>query len=418
MHRGARDPKSGVCYAYTLIYDCGDDVTIGNGYQTSLAMICDGMVRCLGSDCVDGEFDANNNDFGKAAGLLQAAQYASTDLNCSDPSNCIIFQGSPYYCKKALGGWVDCCQEPSGVSLVDYIKLLTNSYSMASADWNLQSFGPLAHNPFSGAYAYLSDTTDYLSQMMTSAWDSLIGNSASDTITIPVGETLTNRLMDGAYNWMSDNFPSLADVIFDTSGIYTEFASWISTAVNFVQFVMWVYTVYNVLDILVHIIWSCEQSEFDLGAKKQLKVCHYVGSYCNSKVLGICIEKRDRYCCFNSPLARILQEQVRLQTGRSWGTGNSPDCNGLRVSELESVDWDRVDLSEWLALLTIAGKAPTTRDLSLDGLTGSGSQFNFNDIGRSDASTRAVERLQVYEDTTGNTLEDLRIQKGMRLHGQ
>ncbi len=77
-----------------------------------------------------------------------------------------------------------------------------------------------------------------------------------------------------------------------------------------------------------------------------------------------------------------------------------------------------MNLSEWLALLTIAGKSPTTRDLNLDGLTGSGSQFNFNDIGRPDAGTRAVERLQVYEDTTGNTLEDLRIQKSMRLHGQ
>ena len=414
---GARDPKSGKCYAYTLLYDCGYDVTVGNGAQTTIAMICNGMVRCLGTDCIDGQFDTNSNDFGKAAALLQAAQYASTDLNCTDPSNCVIFQGQPYYCKKALGGWVDCCQEPSGVSLVDYIKLLTNSYSLAAADWNLANFGPLAHNPFSGVYSRLSDTTDYLSEMISSAWDSLASN-ASDTITIPVGQTLTERLMDGAYNWMSDNFPGLADVIFDTSGIFTEFAPWISTAMNFVQFALWAYTVYNVLDILVHIIWSCEQAEFELGAKKQLKVCHYVGSYCKSKVLGMCIEKRDRYCCFNSPLSRILQEQVRLQTGRGWGSGDSPDCGGMTPAELQSVNWDLVDLSEWLALLTIAGKAPSQRDLSLDGLTGSGSQFNFNNIGRDDSSIRAVERLQVYEDTTGNTLEDLRIEKGLRLHGQ
>ena len=44
-----------------------------------------------------------------------------------------------------------------------------------------------------------------------------------------------------------------------------------------------------------------------------------MGGYCRSYVLGICIEKRDAHCCFSTPLARILNEQIRPQLGRSWG---------------------------------------------------------------------------------------------------
>jgi hypothetical protein len=53
---------------------------------------------------------------------------------------------------------------------------------------------------------------------------------------------------------------------------------------------------------------ACEEDEFELGVKRELKSCHYVGSYCKSKVLTACIERRKAYCCFNSPLARILDE--------------------------------------------------------------------------------------------------------------
>src|SRR5260364_12843 len=32
--------------------------------------------------------------------------------------------------------------------------------------------------------------------------------------------------------------------------------------------------------------------------------------------IGLCIEKRESYCCFNSPLSRMIQEQVRPQLGK------------------------------------------------------------------------------------------------------
>ena len=87
---------------------------------------------------------------------------------------------------------------------------------------------------------------------------------------------------------------------------------------------MYAYMIYSVVMILIKIIWTCEKEEFQLGAKKELKTCHYVGGYCKSKILGWCIEKREASCCFSTPLSRILNEQIRPQLGRGWGSAQEP----------------------------------------------------------------------------------------------
>lgn len=220
--------------------------------------------------------------------------------------------------------------------------------------------------------------------------------------------------MQGAYNFVNSISPELASQIFDVGEVtgLVEFSETMLTFINIASFIMWVYTLYQLLDILAHIIWQCTQDELELGAKRQLKVCHFVGSYCNTGFLGICLEKRDSYCCFNSPLARILNEQVRKQpqVGRPWGKPKDPDCLGLTGPDLAAADWNQVDLSEWIALLNIAGKAPTQKVMTPDGLTGSGSPWNFENNNRPDVVQRTQDRLNY----TGEDLEKLRIQKGLQ----
>jgi len=58
-------------------------------------------------------------------------------------------------------------------------------------------------------------------------------------------------------------------------------------------------------------------------AKRELNPA-YVGSYCASSA-RVCIERRKSYCCFTTPLARILNEQVRRQLERTW-VGEASDC--------------------------------------------------------------------------------------------
>ena len=64
-----------------------------------------------------------------------------------------------------------------------------------------------------------------------------------------------------------------------------------------------------------------------------------------------CLARTKSFCCFNSHLARIINEQGRGQIGKSWGsnTAQNPDCSGFSVAQLQSLDFSRMDFSEFYA---------------------------------------------------------------------
>ena len=165
--------------------------------------------------------------------------------------------------------------------------------------------------------------------------------------------------------------------------------AWLGTAM---AWAMYAYMIYTVVMILIRIIWTCEQSEFELGAKRELRACHRVGSYCRKEVLTWCVEKRESYCCFNTPLARILNQQIRPQLGRDWGEAQSPECSGIDIRDFARVDWNQVNLDEWLAILYETGHFPTLETLTVEDLTGAGSPLAVHAVGRPDAATRSTQR--------------------------
>src|SRR3546814_6900685 len=70
-------------------------------------------------------------------------------------------------------------------------------------------------------------------------------------------------------------------------------------------------------------------------------MCVEVGSYCSSKILGICVQKSRSHCCFNTKLGRIIQEQGRPQLksfADGWGPVKTPNCRSEEhTSELQSL---------------------------------------------------------------------------------
>jgi hypothetical protein len=96
--------------------------------------------------------------------------------------------------------------------------------------------------------------------------------------------------------------------------------------------------------------------------------CHYVGSYCSQKIKFIgCVQKKKTYCCFGSPLARIIQEQGRPQIGKGWGDPKNPDCSGFTVDEFQKLDFSKIDFSEWINM--IVGEETANLRNSLPGQT-------------------------------------------------
>ena len=100
---------------------------------------------------------------------------------------------------------------------------------------------------------------------------------------------------------------------------------------------------------------NCSASEIELAKERKAGNTHYLGKYCSKKTLfGICIRRSRAWCVFGSKLGRILQQQGRRQLGIGWGS-----CRGLAVAEIESIDFARLDLSEFTENLMDGSMAPS-----------------------------------------------------------
>ncbi len=93
---------------------------------------------------------------------------------------------------------------------------------------------------------------------------------------------------------------------------------------------------------------QCNEEALLLAQKRPAGMTHYVGTYCSKDTwTGACVEKTKVYCGFSSKLARIVQEQARIQISRSWGRAKRPSCEGFSPQELQRLDFAKMDLSEY-----------------------------------------------------------------------
>ena len=91
---------------------------------------------------------------------------------------------------------------------------------------------------------------------------------------------------------------------------------------------------------------GCEAEEKILQEKRKERLCHYVGTYCAKKRLGVCIKKKSSFCCFGSKLLKAFQEQGRAQINLGWGTPKHPMCRGFTIEEIQRIDFSKLDLRE------------------------------------------------------------------------
>lgn len=98
---------------------------------------------------------------------------------------------------------------------------------------------------------------------------------------------------------------------------------------------------------------GCDQQDMETAMLRASDMCHEVGSYCATSVLGVCLQRARGHCCFNTKLGRIIQEQGRPQlrsfNAALWGTPRNPMCRGFTPEEFQALDFSRMDLSEYYA---------------------------------------------------------------------
>jgi len=414
---GAQD-ANGHCYLHEETWDCGALARIPVLDRQS-TMNCAGPVRCMGTDCAS--FPSEQSaDFAQAAATLQAAQMAASDMQCEPGGDCVVFAGEAAECKRAVGGIVNCCKTPGTTNLSDYLDLVIG---MSKIDHALLAMDH--QNVVRGAWETLrgpvASTWSAVQETFTSAANTLMGNvapSATDAAAKVATEGVSQLIMQQTAEWAAQLFGDAAvNLLFSTtaggSAVVNgavqgtlQLGGGAALLGTVLAVVMWAYLIYQIVMILIKLLWTCEQDEFALGAKRELKSCVRVGGYCKSDVLGWCVEKRDAYCCFTTPLARILQEQLRPQLGLGWGEPKQPDCTGLKVADFGRVDWNQVNLDEWLGILVQTGHFPTLEKLNIEDLTGMGSALAV-DGQRPTAAVRASARTdglagdQVRHDAAG-----------------
>ena len=101
-------------------------------------------------------------------------------------------------------------------------------------------------------------------------------------------------------------------------------------------------------------IAGCSRAEIELGKERHAGNTYYLGTRCAKRVFGVCIRRKREWCVFGSKLGRILHSQARPQLGVGWGS-----CRGFTVAEVERIDFDRLDLTEFTQDLVDGSREPS-----------------------------------------------------------
>ena len=456
--------KSGVCYTRKERYDCGYTGNLNRiGIEESIH--CEGQpMQCMLGECQANITDADNTDFASAVSGLHAAKHMAHDMQCNssnkeDGTGCKIFSGKPCTCKQGIFNMVDCCNLPTNVNFASYMNLLLMGYLFDKSSIHLQSNFPnqltghykKMREPLAQGIKKLSQPAKNLWKDMGKSWDKLTEKlwptPAEVHTQIATAKPIAGELSQEAQKSMLGNMQQqlmrkmaevlhkilgedAANLLFRTAGnnlasqggqLSQQTLIMNPAITSAISAVTMIYTAYTMTKLVIQIMHKCEDEEFELAAKREMKTCHKVGSYTESELLGLSSMEYNSYCCFSSPLSRILQVQIRKQLKTGWGSAEHPDCSGVTPETLQAVDWNLIDLSEWLALLKLQNKLPelnadTLKQLNLETLTGSGSRLDF-DQHRDDSRRRLEAR---YENITPSTLNHYQSQKtdSIRIQGK
>ena len=419
---------SGTCYVTESTYDCGKDVVIQDKEETT-ETVCSGGISCIGEECVGIE-KAESESFAKISALMNAMQYMGQDMECTEPDpngsitnqdnvHCSVFGGNASKCKIAVGGVQDCCENEMPIGMAPYLGMIqgkSRGDSMLtpmeeSGSWVGDAGEAVGHGAWSsvsqigqvgwGVAGYLNQFSSYVENI--NSWKDIYLPSM-DVMIAHAKTMLTNYIKNLLSDLLTEAGKMIGEFVGSSSAAGGAAAQGgaqgaMATAGAALGVIAAIYAAYCLAVMIIQAVYKCTEEEMKLVSMRDVGNCHYIGSYCANKKLGLCIKKMRSYCCFSSPLSRIIQEQLRMQADRlganfaNFGSAKNPQCEGLPLEKIGLIDWDRVNLDEWIAILESNGKFPNANSVDIDSLTGSKSKMNY-DGERVDVKTRNESRIK------------------------
>ena len=344
---------AGTCILYEVKYQCS---TPG---PTRTVLDCGARTFCLDGKCFDTSYPPDA-DFGQVVTGMELARQAGTYF---DVDTSTVFRGEAGSCSHRLFGLSNCCKSDSGGGTN-----FSNAALAAKAGWGVGK-------------EVLDVGSGYV-------FDSLFSSYGSNWATQGLGATLGILGADSVFN------PSIGfygfNVAFNAPATGIALGSTTTAAGTFTfAFDPYTFVIAVVITIITDMM-AFSEDEQKMSLKRGQNLCYYIGSYCSEDFLGACLTKAEGHCCFNSRLARIINEQGRAQIGKGWGSAEHPDCSGFTVAQIQSLDFAAMDLSEFFG--EIQAKALSQGEVS--GKNNAVIEQKVHDY------FEASPRLQTYESVT------------------
>ena len=339
---------NGACAVNQQTYSC-----MTSPATTTTTTDCSGTSFCQGGNCFN-TGHPNDTAFATAAALMEAGRQGGVYNQ-----NGVIFTGEADSCRIRLFGLANCCSTSGGGS----------GYSNAAVMGLALSIGKDALSVGS-RYTYDSLYTASPTWIQN-GFRALTGSAGNtlNTFTPSIGLYGVSLSYTGFALGTAGTTTTVAPSLFSSlSAAYN--SATMSTALgapgtlgaNFtVSFNPYAFAAVVVLQVIEDLT-SCNQDEQMLGLKQGQNLCTYVGTYCSQSlpllVGSICIENTNSYCCYNSLLAKIIEEQGRAQIGKGYGSAQAPDCSGLTTAQFQQIDFSKIDLSQFTSQIMASVVGP------------------------------------------------------------
>lgn len=290
-------------------------------------------------------YDQDDGDASKQLATDSESSFTGP-VTAFDTSGIQMFRGKPHSCKRALGGLIRCCQPTRSDANQRYWNLFSNINRGALATHLLSRQGPST-----GSWATLAGggSLSSLSQSLTSGRENVMAGGAGGA----TGD-------EGSMTEIHDRFMAEAR---------TQIKPNLSPG------------------------WACNREEFDLAVQREIGNCSFAGTFCRRRVFGVCLETRESYCCYSSPMSKMLRAHADGGT-INHGSAQRPNCNGITLEQMASIDWDTLDFTPLVSNMQKGGAFPTGSDQgsgAIERYTGSGATAG--GAGRVNVIERTGDRL-------------------------
>lgn len=326
-------PENGKCASWRYTYSCETSPA-----QTAQVLQCSSTALGVNLD-MPTPVTAKNSPV-KAAAMLEAARQISTYSECTaneaiaNPDGCLnksMFNGVYETCTKGYYGLKNCCvSQPGGQSNAAVKGMLMGQAAKVAKFAGEKAIDTASPYVFDAMYSAPEYTQGMILAMADSS--SVIMGEAGDIIGTNFA---SGGLSLGAYGFTFGT-GAYAESMFSwgyefASGGYVAFNPYVFAAVVAIQ--------------VVQTLAQCEQSEQLLGMHKGQNLSVKVKEECVQKVpvIGSCIKWQEGWCSYNGAFGKILGTQGRAQLG----LGLDQSCTGLTVGQLQKLNWDALDLSEF-----------------------------------------------------------------------